>query len=1384
MPLGGHALCYVVPTPMNESPVDPRSASTVDFMVVGLGASAGGLKALLDMFAHVPEHSGAAYVVVVHLSPEHESRMSDLLQQATTMPVRQVTETIPIQPNHVYVISPKSQLRIYDGKLEPAEMKRRGGAMTIDVLFETLAEAHEHRAVGVILSGTGSDGTLGMRALRAHGGITIAQAPEEAEYDSMPRNAIASGVVDFVLPVREIPEQLSTLWRNAQAIRLPVLTDQPSPEDAAADAEEAVRGILANLALRTGHDFSHYKRPTLLRRLARRLQVNQIRDLVAYRNYIAEHPDESQALLRDLLISVTWFFRDPAAWHALEQRVIPELLRGADEGVVRIWVAGCATGEEVYSLAILLRERVESMEREPTISIFATDIDEDALAFARTGAYPESIAENVSSDRLRRFFFREQAGYRVRNELREMVVFAVHNAIQDPPFSRLDLVLCRNLLIYLTRHVQKKVLDLLHFSLKPDGYLFLGISESVEDTHDGFVPLDKANHIYNQQPRARMGLSLATLPTFQPQRWPQDGADAGGRRTVLYGELHQRLLEHYAAPSIVVDDRYEIVHLSDRAGHFLQLGPGEPSLNLLKVAPEEFRFELKVALDQAVATMRTVECTGLVHQRGPQAVRVNLKVHPVRHQGSGRTFSLVILDEAGAVAQGVPSDAATPPVGSPETAKMEGRLREVESQLRAAIEQYEVQNQELKASNEELQATNEELRATTEELETGKEELQSINEELVTVNQELKNKVDETTRISDDLHNFVTATAIALLFVDRDMRLMRFTPFAREIFNVLPGDIGRPLMDITHRLENIDLQDVITRVFESLQVLEYEVKSTDGRWFIARVIPYRTAEDHIRGAALTFIDVTRRKDAETAGRRTEAWGRLVVDSVREYAIVTLDAAGVVQLWNPGARKIFGYEESEIIGENAAILFTPEDRADGVVEDEMRRARETGRAEENRWQLRKDGSRFFASGILAPLDDPIVSGYVKILRDLTDQKRAEQNRERLLESERVARSAAEEASHLKDEFLAMLSHELRNPLALLLMQAEILLRAPESAQTPRLKHAAGIIHEMVRAQAQLVDDMLDVSRARTGKLTMDRQLLPVTFVIADSIGALRRKAELKNIALDIQIAETPLIAQADPVRIRQIAWNLLDNALKFTPSGGTIRIRLTREGDDARLDIEDTGRGIAVEKIRQVFDWSRRMDPASQHEGGLGIGLALVRHLVDLHGGRIEVHSEGIDKGSRFTVWLPLQVTATKFERRVSSNAAGPGRLDGKRLLIVDDAQASGEALRDLLELSGAKVAMETSSREAIRRAKKTHFDVVISDVAMPELDGYAMLKAIRQSGANAHTPAIAYSGYSGATELERARRAGFDMHLTKPVGIDSLVDAILTLTQRESAADD
>jgi two-component system CheB/CheR fusion protein len=507
-----------------------------------------------------------------------------------------------------------------------------------------------------------------------------------------------------------------------------------------------------------------------------------------------------------------------------------------------------------------------------------------------------------------------------------------------------------------------------------------------------------------------------------------------------------------------------------------------------------------------------------------------------------------------------------------------------------------------------------------------------------------------------------------------------------------------------------------------------------------------------------------------------------MNTVDDYAIITLDAHGRILSWNDGARGVFGWEAVEAIGQPVAMIFTPEDRAAGVPEAELRQARESGRAEDDRWQLRKDGTRIFVSGVAAPLADAQQVGYVKVCRDVTAQQAESSRRDELLVTEQSSRADAEEASRLKDDFLAVLSHELRNPLSLVLMQSEILLRAPETVHTPRLRHAAEVIHEMVQAQAQLVADMLDVSRARTGNLTLERQLVPLSFVIADSIGALRQEAERKGVTLELQVADPSLVVAADPLRLRQIGWNLVTNAIKFTPAGGNVEVRLGREDDDARLDVADSGLGMTPDVAARVFEWTRPLDMGMQGpQTGLGIGLALVRQLVELHGGRVAAHSDGLGKGSRFSAWLPLQAGANVPTDSPGRGTSGSARLHGVRVLLVDDSEDNAAVLAELLTIEGAQVCVETSAAGARSRGERQAFDMIVSDIDMPGGDGYGLLQQIRRGVRNADILAVAYSGYGSARDIERAHRAGFDAHVTKPASLEQLLAAIHLARSRRDA---
>jgi two-component system CheB/CheR fusion protein len=981
----------------NNNPNGAKHASRQpgeDFLVVGIGASAGGIKALKEFFAHVPADSDMAYVVILHLSPDHDSNLAEVLQHTAAIPVTQVKRRVRVEPNHVYVISPNKSLAMNDGHLSLTEIKRiEERRAPVDIFFRTLADSKNESAVCVILSGTGPNGSMGMKRVKEMGGVCIVQDPQEAEYSDMPRNSLATGLVDYVLPVASIPGKIIA-YRNRRGQNIiPVEAVERPVSD-----EQALRDIFTQLRVRTGHDFSNYKRATVLRRMERRINVHELSDLQAYAGFMREHPAEAGALLKDLLISVTNFFRDCEAFETVERGIIRNLFdgKGAQEQV-RVWVAGCATGEEAYTLAMLLRESTENAPNAPSVQVFATDIDEQAISVAREGFYTEADVADISPERLRRFFLKESEGYRVRKELREIVLFAHHNLIKDPPFSHLDMVSCRNLLIYLNRAAQERVMQVFHFALNPGGFLFLGTSESVDGSTDLFLTVDKESHVYQSRAlNARVALPASEIPVVRNradrQQREERVQEIRAQERISYADLHQRLVEQYVPPSVVVNDEYEIVHLSERAGRYMQVSGGEPTHDLLKMVRPELRLELRTALYQAVQNRTSVEAREIPIKFDDRTLLVNLLVRPVFSEvDTARGFILVIFEEAGAESE--PADTNAPERISavePAARQFEDELVRVKAQLRTTVEQYETQTEELKASNEELQAMNEELRASAEELETSREELQSVNEELTTVNQELKIKIEELSQANDDFRNLMSSTNIGTIFLDRALRVKLFTPRASDIFNLLPGDTGRPLSDITGQLKGFNLLADLERVLARLQPVQREVETREGHWYLMNILPYRTAEDRIEGVIVTFLDITERKKAEGQLRASEERLRMLIESVTDYSIIIQDTEGRIEVWNPGAERMFGYTSAEAVGQSIKIIFTPEDRAQGAHLEEMKRAREEGRATDERWHLHKDGSRFYVSGVLTLLRDGVLTGYAKIARDLTKSKHAEED----------------------------------------------------------------------------------------------------------------------------------------------------------------------------------------------------------------------------------------------------------------------------------------------------------------------------------------------------------------------------------------------------------
>ena len=912
------------PTYASLKQVRGEGASKPDPLVVGIGASAGGLKALKTFFDHVPEDSGLAFVVVIHLSPDHESHLAQLLQPHVKMPVQQVTETVPLEGNTVYVIPPNANLNTIDTHLRLSDLEeRRHERAPIDHFFRTLADSHDGHSIGVILTGTGSDGTLGLKEIKEKGGLTIVQDPNEAEFDGMPQSAIATGLVDLILPLTEIPEAIHRI--AAVAPRLPIPKDG---SDIGPEERQILHKVFAQIRARTGRDFSRYKRSTILRRIRRRMQLRYVEEFDTYLNLLREEPSEVQALADDLLITVTNFFRDPEVYEALEQKVIPQLFdkKKADDEL-RVWSVGCATGEEAYSIAILLLEeaarREAAHELVPRLQIFASDLHEKSLAKAREGFYPGDIATDVSPERLQRFFHKEDGGYRIRNEVRELVVFAPHNLLGDPPFSRLDLISCRNVMIYLQRDVQRDVAELFHYALRPDGILVLGTSETI-DGKDFFKAQDKRHCVWRKRNVPAPEPRLPVFPLTRPRIIGDPDSSEHDGEPVAYGPLHQRMVERYAPPSVLVSPDDNVVHFSEHAGRYLVHPGGEPTTSVFKLVHEVLRIELRSVLHAARDQQEAQHSKPLPVEFDGQERRVVLHARPAlepRQEG----FVLVIFDER-APAEREPAEPRAQTDGEAQTEfdDMETKLGISRQRLQGIIEEYETSQEELKASNEELQSANEELRSTLEELETSKEELQSMNEELQTVNQENQHKVEELAQLSSDLQNLMAATEIATLFLDRDLRILRFTPRIGELFNVRPADRGRLLSDLTHRLGYDELQADARRVLDKLAPVEREVQDEAGRWYLTRVLPYRSTEDRIEGVVITFVDITTRKEVEEDLRQSEEQFRALVDASASM-VWTTDAKGRVVEDSPSWRAFTGQTAKQRKGWGWLDAIHPDDR---------------------------------------------------------------------------------------------------------------------------------------------------------------------------------------------------------------------------------------------------------------------------------------------------------------------------------------------------------------------------------------------------------------------------------------------------------------------------
>jgi len=1302
------------------------------FPVVGIGASAGGLEALEAFFAHMPPSTGMAFIVIQHLSPDFRSMMDELLARHTSIPIFRVENGMKVEPNAIYLIPPKKEMIISGGKLLLSDKDAGPGLnLPIDIFFRSLAQDVGPRAIGVVLSGTGSDGSRGICDVHESGGLVIAQSEESSKFDGMPKSAVETGVVDAVLPPAAIPDALIAYVSGEPAH---TLVNDP--------ATLVGMDAIFNL-LRKDYDidFSHYKRSTVSRRVQRRLAMNQITDLEEYVAQLRNDPGELNSLYKDLLIGVTKFFRDRDAFARLEEDILPKLIAGRDQAELRIWVAGCATGEEPYSLAILVHELLEKHKKQLNVKIFATDVHPTSLETASTGIYSEASLSEVTPERMARYFKPVGADYQVSQDLRQMIVFAPHNIIKDAPFTKLDLVTCRNLLIYLETLAQKKAISLFHFGLNTGGVLMLGPSESPGDLAEEFEVLDAHWKIYRKRREKRLPVDMRLPLSPGPSRIPTGGMAIAPTYTAppdgALLRAYDALLADHAPTSLLVNDRREMVQSFGGATKYLSLRDGRMTTDVLELVDPALRMPLSTALQQAVAKKAAVALSGVA--QGENRLKLTVKPLPDRHAATH--YLLVTFEQL---------ESPKPHVEEYGSWDVEQASRDhlmaLELELRYTKENLQATIEELETSNEELQATNEELVASNEELQSTNEELHSVNEELYTVNAEYQKKINELTELTADMDNLLQSTDVGVIFLDLDLCIRRFTPRIAQTFHLLSQDIGRKIDSFSHNIDRPQLHEDVARVLQSGEPIEAEVFDRAGKAFFLRILPYRTMR-RIDGVVLTLIDISAIKRAE---HKLQLMSKVFHDGADPIVIESLE--GIIVDMNAEAQRVYGWAREEMIGRNVEMLVPPDERAHNA---EMRQEciRCGGIRNSETLKVGKDGrpKPFLLTLSLLCDEHGVPKAIASIAKDISALKKAE--------------NKANEAVRRRDQLLAMLSHELRNPLGAVLNATYLFDR--NQNVPPLLEEATGIIQRQALQMARLLDDLLDVSRVTQGKIEIRKEVVDLGTLVEDAVQAVQPLIESRGHALSLMIEQGPLYVEGDASRLQQIQQNLLTNAAKYTPPGGKILLSVRREESEAVLRVRDSGKGIPHDMLETIFELFVQSEATlDRSDGGMGVGLTLVRTLVELHGGTVTAHSGGLNRGSEFVVRLPLSMRQPTLEEKKSKGPSKSNSTD-TRIVIVEDNADSRKMLEAFLRLDGYKVRAAKDGCEGLETILAEKPDVALIDIGLPGLDGYQVCRKVREETGD-KIRLIALTGYGRAEDRQAVSEAGFDAHLVKPLKPDEL----------------
>ncbi|HVW30706.1 MAG TPA: chemotaxis protein CheB [Polyangiaceae bacterium] len=1449
---------------------------------MGIGASAGGLESLERLFSHMPRHSGMAFIVIQHLSPDFKSVIDELLARRTRIPILQAAEGVAVESDTVYLLPPRKEMIIKGGRLHLTDKDpKQGLTLPIDHFFRSLALDAGPMARAIVLSGTGTDGSRGIMEVKRMGGVVIAESEQSAKFDGMPIAAQNTGVVAHVLRPEEMPAALLGSLDGASPRRL------DAGSDAVETSEEAIFRVLRD---ECGLDFSHYKTTTVGRRIERRIALLKLDSIEDYVVRLRNDPAEVSALYEDLLIGVTRFFRDVEAFEAIATTIIPEIVEAVPPAEdVRVWVPGCATGEEAYSLTILLHEALVERGRPVNMKIFATDVHRRSLETAGQGFYSDASVADVSPERLRRYFTQRPNGYQVSQDIRQLIVFAPHNVFRDAPFTKLDLISCRNLLIYFQPHAQRAALSLFHFGLKTGGVLFLGSSESPGPLKDEYDAIDERHRIYKKLRDVRVTENIR-LPFLREVASAPPASRLQSKSAVTDTQLlatYDALLDRYMPPSFLVSEDRELADTFGGAERYLRMKGRRPSHGFVELLPEPARPVVTSVLQKALSAWTPVRYTGLALDVDGQQERLDVVAEPVENRRAKKRQILVRFER---------KDARESEPQSPReivAATLSGddlvsdRVRTLEAELSYSRESLQASVEELEASNEELQATNEELVASNEELQSTNEELHSVNEELYTVNAEYQKKIFELVELNTDFKHLLDATDVGILFLDANLRIRKFTSKISGIFRFLPNDVGRKLNDFSHNMDRPELISDVRQVLATGAVVEAEVRDGFGKHYFLRVLPYRlgaiaegadgesaeaeAAPRTIQGVVLTFTDISTLAEARS---RLDKLSAIVESS--DDAIVGKSLDGTITTWNAGAELLYGYTAAEAIGMNA-MTYVPQERHDEeqLFLQKLARGERIDHVETIR--KRKDGREIPVSITMSPIRDgkSTVVGISSIGRDITqlvEARRVVKEREEhirlLLESmaegvygvdlngvctfanpscarmlgcaepqelvgkrmhahhapaagekdggateacpleagsregrnvhaddhafsradgttfpvefwshpvsvggklvgavvtfiDIAERKKAEEeirvAARRREEFLAMLSHELRNPLAAVL-NATTLMSAP-SVEPTMIEAARMVVQRQAGHMARLLDDLLDVARITRGAVGLQKRFTDLRDGAKAAAEALRPLFQTHKTELDLRMPDEPLPVYGDPDRLQQIHANLIGNAASYSDDGSRVLVSLRREGQEAVIEVKDRGIGIPPDLLPHIFElFVQGEQNLDRSKGGLGIGLTLVKMLVEMHGGSVQARSDGAGCGSEFTVRLPLSTDAPAEEpvRRVEQSVA-------RKIMLVEDHDDSRQLLKILLETKGFSVVEASDGLSAISAIQRSQPDVALVDIGLPGMDGYEVARTIRSDSAYDGLVLVALTGYGRDSDVRRAKEAGFNHHLTKPV---------------------